>query len=165
MRRMIVSTALSALVALAAAGLALADGTNRATKVLTPELAQKILGGPVEANPNNAQGDTENGKTWVSRAYYSLKTSGGKSPQVGLLIRHGTDKAQSKSIFESSKSTFSGVDVAGLGAPAYRTKTPAQLNVLKGVNWLIISAGTFSAPDTAKQEQTAKEIIGKLAED
>lgn len=95
---MIVSTALSALVVLAAAGLALADGTNRATKVLTPELAQKMLGGPVEANPNN-------------------------------------------------------------------TKTPAQLNVLKGVNWLIISAGTFSAPDTAKQEQTAKEIIGKVAED
>jgi hypothetical protein len=138
-----------------------ADDTNRASKILTAELAQKILGAPVEAS-GSGMADTEIGQTWVSRISYRAKTGGASAPSVSLLIRHASAAADAKTIFESSKATFHGEDVAGLGDAAYRTKSPAQLDILKGTNWLIISAGTFSNPDPAIQEKAAREILAKI---
>jgi hypothetical protein len=134
---------------------------NKASQILTADMAAKMLGGEVQANSCNSESDTTNGATWVSRSYFSKK-GGIISPSLGLLIRHAANKAEAKKIFESSKSTFSGETVAGLGDAAYRTKSPPQLNVLKGSNWLILSAGTFSKPDTAAQEKLAKEILPKV---
>lgn len=158
-------------VALVLAGIALlvgveasADGFNKASTILTKELAEKVMGKPVEGSSSNKEADTINGKTWMSRASYSVKDdalSGG----AGVLIRHAESKAQAKSIFESSKSMFKGVAVPGLGDAAYRTEKPAQLNVLKGSTWLIISCGTFRKPETNGQENIAKAILPKIAND
>ncbi len=134
---------------------------NRASEILTADLAQKILGVPVESS-SAATPDTEMGQTWVSRISYRAKTGDASAPGVSLLIRHAGSAAEAKSIFDSSKATFHGEDVAGLGDAAYRTKTPAQLDVLKGSNWLIITAGTFSNPDRVSQEKAAHEILTKV---
>ena len=160
MAAMAACTVASAVVSSAVLSPALATDTCRAAKVLTPEIAQSVLGGPVEVS-GSGMDDTEVGKTWVSKVHYKKAAEGAKG-QVGLLIRHASTKEEASNTFESSKSTFKGVDVAGLGDKAYRTQTPAQLNVLKGSNWLIISAGTFSQPDTAGQEKIAKEILPKI---
>jgi hypothetical protein len=138
-----------------------AGDTNRAAQVLTAELAQKILGVPVESS-STSSADTEIGQTWVSRISYRAKGGGASAPSVSLLIRHAASDADAKPIFESSKETFHGEDVSGLGDAAYRTKSPAQLDVLKGANWLIISAGTFQNPDLATQEKAAREILAKM---
>ena len=106
--------------------------------------------------------DTEIGQTWVSRVSYHAKTGAASAPEISLLIRHAPAAADAKTIFESSKATFHGEDVSGLGDAAYRTKNPAQLDILKGANWLIISAGTFKNPDTAIQEKAAREILAKM---
>jgi hypothetical protein len=138
-----------------------ADDPNRASQILTAELAQKILGTPVESDSTSLP-DTEMGQTWVSRISYHAKNGGASAPGVSLLIRHAAGATEAQTIFESSKATFHGEDVTDLGNPAYRVKTPAQLNVLKGTNWLIISAGTFKTPDSVAQEKAAREILAKM---
>ena len=42
---------------------------------------------------------------------------------------------------------------------AYRTTMPAQLNLLLGRDWLIISAGVFPHADTQLQERVARQIL------
>ena len=148
------------LIALCFCGVARAEGPNRASLVLTPAIAQQVLGAPAQASPHNKMADTMTGPIWVSNANYSL--SGGRS--VSLLIRHAASKDEASSIFASSKVSFKGVDVHGLGVPAYRTTTPAQLNVLKGANWLIISVGTFKKPEEAGQLKAAKAILPGVKE-
>jgi hypothetical protein len=135
-----------------------AEGPNRASQVLTPEIAQKVLKAPVEAGPHNTNPDVVNGKIWVSNSNYSLVGGNGASPTVGLLIRHGS----SKKAFDSNKTLYQGVDVQGLGFPAYRTAKPAQLNVLKGSSWLIISVGNYKTPDLGGQETLAKLILPSI---
>ncbi len=80
------------------------------------------------------------------------------------LLRHATSKNEAAGIFKSTKSTFHGDEVSGLGIPAYRTAMPAQLNVLKGHHWLIISAGTFKDPAKLAQEKLARIILPKISE-
>lgn len=149
------------LFSLSFASAALADETNRASKVLTPEIASKVLGGTVKASLSNTMADTEMGKIWVSNSHYSIQ--GG--PQISLLIRHAASKDEAKNNFEQSKGIYKGVTVEGLGDAAYRTAEPPQLDVLKGSNWLIISVGTLKAPDTAGQEKAARELLPKVAAD
>jgi len=79
-------------------------------------------------------------------------------------MRHASSKDEAKKIFEQSKGTFNGETVSGFGDAAYRTTTPAQLDVLKGTNWLIISAGKFPTPNTALQEKLAKEVLPKVSD-
>lgn len=141
---------------------AFAGDLNRAGQMVTADLAQKILGGPVEPGSLNSNGDTEIGKTWVSRVSFAAKAGGSSAISFTVLIRHGDSPEQAKQIFESSKATFKGVDVGGLGDAAYRTQMPGQLDVLKGMNWLIISAGTFKTPDPALQEKVAHEVLPKI---
>jgi hypothetical protein len=150
------------IVLICVATLVWADDGNRASQMLTADLAQKILGSPVEAGSMNGVADTEVGKTWVSRTSYAAKAGGASAVRLSLLIRHGDGAEQAKQIFESSKNTFKGVDVAGLGDAAYRTQTPAQLNVLRGVNWIIISAGTLREANSSMQEKAAREILAKI---
>jgi len=152
-----------ALVAVGAAFLPGAQaGENRASQILTAEIAQNILGVPVEGAAKNAEADTENGKTVISFASYSAKGGEFNAPRVSLMLRKAGSSDEAKSIFLSSKTTYKGEEVTGLGDLAYRTAMPAQLNVLKGQTWLIISAGTFKAPDPALQEKAAREILKKL---
>lgn len=140
-----------------------ADKTaNRASQIFTEELAKTVLGCGVKANTSNNSQDEVTGEAWVSRAGYSASSSSRPVPQLTLLIRHAKSANQAKNIFDSCKSAYGGTDVDGLGAPAYRTKVPAQLNVLVGKNWLVLSAGTFIKPDKEIQEKLAKELISKI---
>lgn len=144
------------IVALFSQPTAIAQERHRAADLLSPELAQKILGVSVKANSGNA-GDTESGPNWTSRCnYYS------DGPSIALLIRHFGTAAEAQNIFQSSKATFQGEEVPSLGCNAFRTRRPAQLNLLKGCNWLTISAGTFQEPNLVKQEELAKIILPKV---
>ena len=138
-----------------------ADDANRASKILTPDLATQILGTEAAGGLRNTYGDTETGKTWVSTASYSSKI--GLDPRtVTLLIRHGASAAETQKAFEQSREVLKGAAVPGLGADAFRTETPAQLDVREGADWLIISAGGLTQPDPALQEKAAREILAKL---
>lgn len=138
-----------------------ADDVNRASKILTPELATQILGSEAAGGLRNTYGDTEKGKTWVSTASYSSKV--GLDPRtVTLLIRHESSAAETQKVFEKSREVLKGAAVPGLGEDAFRTETPAQLDVRKGADWLIISAGDLTQPDPALQEKAAREILAKL---
>lgn len=149
----------SLLLILSLSGPALADET-RATKILTSAIAEKALGGPVKAGSQNTMPDTEVGKSWVSKARYSL-VSGDKN--CGILIRHANSKEEAKTTFRDSKEKFSGVTVTGFGDEAYRITAPMpQFNVLKGSNWLIITAGTMQTGDTAAQEKIATAILPNI---
>lgn len=135
---------------------ALADD-NRASHILTPAIATSVLGGPVTMGTPTP--DTTMGQTWVSSVHYSLQ---GSKVSGGILIRHASSESEAQATFAQSKATFHGIEVKGLGYPAYRTAKPAQLDVLKGVNWVIVSAGTFTDPDLAAQEKLAKAILANV---
>ena len=135
---------------------------NIAIKMLTPEIAERILGAPVEAGSQNESADIHNGANVVSRAGYGVKAGGPSSPRIGLLLRRSATAEETKTAFLGSKAIYHGVDVAGLGDAAYRIDKPAQLNVLKGADWVIITAGVFPGADPALQEKTAREILPKL---
>jgi len=151
-----------AVLAASAAGLSAlaADPGNRACKIFTADMGQSILGGPVKESSRNSEADTEMGKTWVSHAGYQL--TGGDKSQVSVLIRHASTKEEARNVFDQSKATFKGVDVAGIGEAAYRTASPPQLCVIKGPDWLIFMCGTLQAPNTAGQEKAAKMVLPKV---
>ena len=136
-----------------------APGDNLAAKVFTEEMAQRIFSAPVKPADRNKEADIKNGAITVSRCSYSVTGDAALPITVSLMLRRAGSADEAKSIFLSSKSTYKGEAVAGLGDDAYHTTTPAQLNVLKGSNWLIISAGAFPKEDRALQEKAANEIL------
>lgn len=133
----------------------------KACELLTAQGAQSVLRKPVKAGAPNGRFDVSSGDSYITQCNYSAKSGAIDPPHVSLLVRHSSPD-QAKQAFEAGKSTFSGREVDGLGDAAYRTKSPGQLDVLKGGNWLIISAGTVREPDTAAQERAAREILAKL---
>jgi hypothetical protein len=135
---------------------------NLAVRILTPEMAQRILGAPADAAKANSEADMKNGATVISRCSYSLKSDAAMDITVGLMLRRAGTSEEAKTIFLASKQTYHGEDVGDLGDAAYRTAAPAQLNVLKGNNWVIISAGEFPKADPAMQEKAAREILKNL---
>lgn len=139
------------------------EDENRASKILTPELATQIFASEAAGSLRNTFGDADEGKAWVSTASYSTK-SGLDRQTVTLLIRHGRNAADTQSAFEASREVLKGVAVADLGDAAFRTAEPAQLDIRKGADWLIISAGTSTQPDPALQEKAAREILARLSQ-
>lgn len=156
------------LIALIAASLSIvslaaqAKATNRASKILTADIAQSALGQAVEPADANKNDDTQTGAIWVSNADYQAKPTKPPFRSVHLLIRHASTAEEAKTTFASSKATYKGVTVPGIGDSCYRTKMPPQLNVLKGLNWLIISCGTFKNPEPAGEEKVARACLPKL---
>ena len=138
---------------------------NIAAKIFTEEMAQSVLGAPVQPASRNSDADIKNGATTVSQCSYSIKGDAAVMPtSVSLLLRRAGSADEAKTIFLSSKTTYNGEAVAGLGDDAYRTAAPPQLNVLKGRNWLIISAGAFPKADPALQEKATREILKSIQE-
>jgi len=164
--------AVAALALTAAANLAIAAppagntaSPNRAAELLTQSLAEKVLNASCDPSNENLLADTKSGATWVSKAYYQVKSTQPLAPQVGLFIRHLSSPAEAENAFATQKVSQQGVDVSIAGASkAYRTKTPAQLNLLKGSNMVMITAGTVKAPDSYGQEKVAKEVLPKLTD-
>ncbi len=135
---------------------------NLATKILTPDLAQQLLGGTIEPAKRNSSADTKAGETLISQCSYSIKSDAVTPVTVSLFLRRAGTAEQAKTIFLASRKTYNGRDVDALGDASYRTAAPAQLNVLKGRNWLIISAGAFPKADPALQEKAAQAIPKNL---
>lgn len=144
-----------------AASFAAAAADNEATRVFTIEIAQKVLGGPIAPSARNSADDTKSGSIVVSQCSYSAK-NGETPPSVSLTLRKTATVEEAKNTFLSSKKIYNGQDVAGLGDLAYRTAAPAQLNVLKGRDWLIITAGVFPVADVSLQEKAAREILKNI---
>jgi hypothetical protein len=135
---------------------------NIAATILTPEVAQRIFGGPVEAAKLNSEADMKSGAAVVSRCSYSKNDDAGTATNISLLLRRAATLEEGKAIFLASKLTHHDEEISDLGDAAYRTTAPAQLNVLKGRNWLIISAGPFPKADPGLQEKTAREILKNI---
>jgi hypothetical protein len=82
---------------------------------------------------------------------------------VSLLIRRATDVKEAKVIFDTSRQTFKGVDVAMQGVDeAFWTDSLQQLNLLKGRDWLMITTGKMGAKTQEQAVQTANLILPKL---
>lgn len=147
------------IVALASGVSAAAD--NESARIFTQEMAQLVVGSPVVPSERNSTADIKNGAVIVSQCSYSAQ-SGDTTTSVGLTLRRAATPEEAKSTFLSSKNIYNGQEITALGDMAYRTAAPAQLNVLKGRNWLIISAGVFPKPDPAMQEKAARAILKNL---
>ena len=118
---------------------------NFATGLLSSAQAQQILGGDVLPSPSNTYRDAKTGNaTWVSNASFLLKENPAVS--LGLLIRHEESAASARARYEKALKDSKGSAVNGLGAPAYRTSKPPELNLLKGANWIVIAHGSTSRP-------------------
>jgi hypothetical protein len=142
--------------------MAAGSAVNLASTILTPEAAQRIFGAPAEAAKVNSEADTMSGAAVVSRCSYSLKSNAGTATNISLLLRRAATLEEGKAIFFASKLTHHDEEISDLGDAAFRTTAPAQLNVLKGRNWLIISAGAFPKADPVLQEKAAREILKQI---
>lgn len=131
------------------------SGTIDACAILTPEIAASVLG--TEVKLSTAPGTQAQAKNiTVTSCTYSNKNPA--TPRdvvsVSLLIRRATDQAEAKTIFDTSKQTFQGVDVSMQGTDgAFWSASLQTLNLLKGRDWYIISSGKAG---TKTQEQAVK---------
>ena len=98
----------------------------------------------------------------MSRCSYSIKNDAGTTTNISLLFRRAATLEEGKAIFLASKLAHHDEEISGLGDVADRTVAPAELNVLKGRNWLIISAGAFPKSDPILQEKAAREILKNI---
>lgn len=134
---------------------------NYATGLLNSALAQQLLGGEVLPSPSNTYRDAKTGNTtWVSNASFLLKENPAVS--LGLLIRHEESAAKAQSRYEKARKDSKGSPVNGLGAPAFRTSKPQELNLLKGANWIVITAGTSEKANNGAEEKLAKAVLSKI---
>ncbi|MBX9941439.1 MAG: hypothetical protein K2Y32_19405 [Candidatus Obscuribacterales bacterium] len=134
---------------------------NYAAQILTRELAREILGGSVNASPSNTYKDAVNGKSFVSNANFLLRKDE-NPPVLGLLIRHEADAKSALAKFNKAKAELKGAPVSGLGVQAFRTAKPQELHLLKGLNYLVITAGTADKPDKVMEEQLAKAVLPEI---
>jgi hypothetical protein len=134
---------------------------NYAAQVLTREIAREILGGSVNASPSNTYSDAVNGKSFVSNASFLLRKDE-NPPLLGLLIRHEADPKSALAKFTKAKAELKGTPVSGLGVQAFRTAKPQELHLLKGLNYLVITAGPADKPDKIMEEQLAKTVLPEI---
>jgi|AGTN01.2.fsa_nt_gi hypothetical protein len=134
---------------------------NKASQILTKNLAEQLAGGSVTQQTTGTIKDNVYGNSWTSTVSYDVKSSGAT---LSVNIRHSGTANEAKQKFEQSKESTKGDTVSGIGDAAFRTKMPAQLHVLKGKNWLIITAGTFRSPDTSLQEKAGREIANRVTD-
>ena len=135
------------------------DDVNRASKILTPELATQILGSEAQGGLRNTYGDTEKGKTWVSSASYSSKA--GLDPRPSP-CSSGTGRTRRKPEgFRASREVLKGAAVTELGEDAYRTETPAQLDIRKGAG---LADHFCRWPDPARSGAAGKSRPGNSGE-
>src|SRR3954447_4438394 len=100
---------LSLLVLALVGGAFAADSTdNLSTKILTPDLAQQLLGGTIEAAKRNSSADTKAGDTLISQCSYSIKSDAVTPLSVSLLLRRAGTADEAKTIFLASKKTYNG---------------------------------------------------------
>ena len=140
------------------------SGSIEACAILTPEIAASVLGTDVKLSTEPVtQLQVKN--ITVTSCTYSTKNPA--TPRdvviVSLLIRRATDQAEAKTIFETSKQTFQGVDISMQGVDgAFWSASLQQLNLLKGRDWYIITAGKVGTKTQEQAVKVAGLILPKL---
>lgn len=134
---------------------------NLASSIITEGVAARVLNTEVEADVANAQSDFDNAKTLISHCAYRGKDSRTNAAHVDVLLRQSESADIAKEQFDGAKAVYRGKDVAGIGDAAFRTTLPAQLHILKGRVWVIVTAGTFKA-DPALEEEVAQIVLKRL---
>lgn len=132
--------------------------------LFTLQEAKELLGG--RAMKTNVGQPVQLGDTTQSRCGYTDGSSEQASMVVAaIMIRSGiNDKGveKNKSEFAASKPSKGIESVTDLGDGAYFNQVNGQLNVLDGRNWIIISYGIGSAPESnvvANAVDLARKVI------
>jgi hypothetical protein len=133
-------------------------GSNGAAcQILTPAIAEKVLGVTLKQ-------DTDNNQNTCTYSYLNETTGDMK---IMTMVISNLGKAQAKnsfdmartSVYQSQTEDISGIDADG----AYYAPNLMQLSLLKGNNWIIISVVTDTKDEgKALSIETAKEIVKKL---
>lgn len=134
---------------------------NMASTILPPVLASRILSGDVEPGSGNNQPDGGFARMRTSHCSYKTTASGKQAGYLDFDLRQMDTPALAKAQFESSKIIFRGQDVSGIGEAAFRPVSPAQLHVLKGRYYIVVSAGKSKA-DPSVEENAVAEILRRL---
>ncbi len=134
---------------------------NMASTILTPVLASRILSGDVEPGSSNSQPDGGFARMRISHCSYKTTAVGKQAAYLDFDLRQMDTPALAKAQFESSKIIFRGQDVSGVGEAAFRPVSPAQLHVLKGRYYIVVSAGK-SKSDASAEENAVAEILRRL---
>ena len=134
---------------------------NIASRLLTQALAERILGAEVEAASANSQPDGHAANIRLSHCSYQTKASEKKSGHIDLILRQSDTAEGARAQFDSAKIIYRGQEVSGLGDTAFRPATLSQVHVLKGRNYIIVTAGTFKA-EPGLEENAASEILRRL---
>jgi hypothetical protein len=139
------------------------DLSNKANacEILTAEVARKFFGGATE-DVQEAPAQNPTGDVMVTNCNYMEKAKNGSAMprQAGLLLRAGQNDAGVKDNENGFKQqrTKKDKDVPGIGDSAFWSPSYGQLNVLKGDNWYIITAGGVLAKDRTLAD--AKKLAG-----
>lgn len=140
------------------------SGSIEACAILTPEMAASALGTDVKLS-TGPETQVQMKNITVTSCTYSSKNPATVRDvvSVSLLIRRATDQAEAKTIFDTSKQTFQGVDVSMQGIDgAYWSASLQQLNLLKGRDWYIITAGKVGTKTQEQAVKVADLILPKL---
>lgn len=123
---------------------------TNACELLSTSKAQGILGSG--ALKSGAKDAVVSGNTATSSCGYTDGTSDTETMVVAAITaRSGINDQgvqQNKTEFESGKPARGIEHVSGVGDSAYFNQTRGQLNILAGRNWIIVSYGVGSAPET-----------------
>ncbi len=131
---------------------------TKACDLLTTSKAKELLGdGAIRGNATDPV-QTENIAT--SKCAYSDSNPDVNSMLVAaVIVRSGINDAgveQNKTEFKNGKPTEHAEAVKGLGDDAYFNQERGQLNILNGRNWIILSNGVGSAPESNTVEKTVE---------
>jgi len=131
----------------------------KACDLLTPAKAQDLLGDKVISLESNApiiSGDTATSKC----SYTDSNPDKNKMMVAAIAVRSGiNDKGvlQNKNTFMSNKAANKNVEtVNGLDGDAYFNAQLGQLNILRNREWIILSYGVGTAPETNTIEGATK---------
>lgn len=135
-----------------------------ACTLFTLEEAKELLG--ARAMKTNVGQPVQLGDTTQSRCGYTDGSSEQSSMVVAaIMIRSGINDngvKQNKSEFTAGKPSKGIESVTGLGDGAYFNQVNGQLNVLDGRNWIIVSYGIGSTPESnvvANAVDLARKVI------
>ncbi len=134
-----------------------------ACDLFTPAEAKELLGEhKINSNVNTP---IVSGNAATSRCGYTDGNPDTDNMVVAAIIVRSAvnDKGieKNKNDFAANKPASGTVDVSDLGDSAYFNKQLGQLNILSGRNWIILSYGIGSAPET-NTLSSAMELANKV---
>lgn len=121
-----------------------------ACELLTEQKAKEMLGDQV-LHQNPANPTLQNGVATSKCAYTDVNPEQNQMKIAAVAVRSGVDDkgtAENKAEFAAAKSARDVEVVKNVGDSAFFNPKLGQLNVLKGRDWIIVSYGTGSDPQS-----------------